>query len=120
MALNERDANILTHMLAYCDDIFDAVRRFGDSFEAFRSDKAYRNACAMCILQIGELAGHLSPEFRSGHPQMPWNEIKAMRNVVAHAYGSISVQMTWMMVPKKVMITAFQKEGMISLFLKIV
>ena len=95
MALNERDANILTHMLAYCDDIFDAVRRFGDSFEAFRSDKAYRNACAMCILQIGELAGHLSVGFRAGHSQMPWSEIKAMRNIVAHAYGSVSAQIAW-------------------------
>ena len=55
----------------------------------------YRNACAMCILQIGELAGHFSPEFRSSHGQMPWNEIRAMRNVVAHAYGSISIQTTW-------------------------
>lgn len=95
MALLERDAAILTHMLAYCDDIQETVARFGDSIEAFRADKAYRNACAMCILQIGELAGHLSQPFRETHAEMPWNEIKAMRNVVAHAYGSISVQMTW-------------------------
>lgn len=95
MALNERDAHILKHMAAYCDDISETVKRFGNSIEAFRGDKVYRNACAMCILQIGELAGHLSEEFRVAHWQMPWNEIKAMRNVVAHAYGSVSVQMTW-------------------------
>ncbi len=75
MALNERDENILIHMLGYCDDIFNAVHRFGDSIEAFGSDKAYRNACAMCILQIGELAGHLSADFRAEHRRMPWNEI---------------------------------------------
>lgn len=95
MALNERDMNLLGHMLDYCDDILDTVNRFGKSMEAFRADKAYRNACAMCILQISELAGHLSEAFRIGHPQMPWSEIRAMRNVVAHAYGSISVQTTW-------------------------
>ena len=95
MALNERDRTILEHMASYCDDIYETVARFGDSIDAFQSDKAYRNACAMCILQIGELAGHLSPEFRAANGQMPWNEIKAMRNIVAHAYGSISVQMTW-------------------------
>ena len=49
----------------------------------------------MCILQIGELGGQLSREFREEHNQMPWNEIKAMRNVMAHAYGSISIQATW-------------------------
>ena len=26
---------------------------------------------------------------------MPWNEIRGMRNVMAHAYGSISIQTTW-------------------------
>lgn len=95
MAVSERDLSILRHIVSYCDDIADTVRRFGDSLETFSADKVYRNACAMCILQIGELGGHLSEEFRSAYRQMPWNEIKAMRNVVAHAYGSISVQTTW-------------------------
>lgn len=95
MALNERDAHILEHIASYCDDIAETVARFGGTIEAFRADKAYRNACAMFILQIGELAGHLSPDFREEYSQMPWNEIRAMRNIVAHAYGSISIQMTW-------------------------
>ena len=95
MPTSERDRSILEHIVSYCYDIEDAVHRFGNSLSAFSVDKAYRNACAMCILQIGELGGHLSEEFRLSHPQMPWNEIKGMRNVMAHAYGSLSVQTTW-------------------------
>ncbi len=95
MTVSERDRSILTHIISYCCDIAETVQRFGNSFESFSRDKAYRNACAMCILQIGELGGHLSPEFRSSHPQMPWNEIKGMRNVMAHTYGSLSIQTTW-------------------------
>ena len=95
MPTSERDRSILEHIVSYCCDIEDAVNRFGNHFPSFSTDKAYRNACAMCILQIGELGGHLSQEFRSSHPQMPWNEIKGMRNVMAHAYGSLSVQTTW-------------------------
>ena len=75
--------------------IEETTARFGNSLEAFSVDKPYRNTCAMCILQIGELDGHLSQEFRTEYWQMPWNEIRGMRNVVAHAYGSISVQTTW-------------------------
>ena len=92
---HERDLSILEHMLAYCKDIEETVQRFGNSYEAFSVDKAYRNACAMCILQIGELAGHLSAEFRAAHPEMPWREIRGMRNVVAHAYANISFRTTW-------------------------
>lgn len=91
----ERDQSILKHMLSYCVDIEEIVQRFGDSYEVFSQDKAYRNACALCILQIGELAGHLSADFRAVHSEIPWKAIRAMRNVVAHAYADISFQTTW-------------------------
>ena len=95
MTISERDHSILEHIVSYCDDISNAVTRFGNSYDIFLTDKEYRNACALCILQIGELCGNLSEEFRISHKEMPWNEIKAMRNVVAHRYGSISVEATW-------------------------
>ena len=95
MPERQRDNSILEHMLSYCIDSEDTVQRFGDSYEAFSRDKAYRNACAMCILQIGELAGHLSADFRAAHADMPWKAIRGMRNVVAHAYADISFQTTW-------------------------
>ena len=49
----------------------------------------------MCIMQIGELAGRLSQEFTVAYPAVPWKSIKAMRNIVAHAYGSISIPDIW-------------------------
>ncbi|MBQ9566416.1 MAG: DUF86 domain-containing protein [Synergistaceae bacterium] len=95
MGTTERDLSILEHMLSYCTDIEEAVARFGDSYEVFTADKEYRNACAMCILQIGELSGHISGEFRTAHKDIPWNDIRGMRNVMAHAYGSMSIKKTW-------------------------
>ncbi len=95
MRISKRDYSILQHIINYCNDIFEIVERFGRDIRIFESDKAYRNSCAMCILQIGELSGQLSQEFRNEYSHMPWNEIKSMRNVMAHAYGSISIQATW-------------------------
>ena len=95
MEMNERDRSILDHIVSYCADIEQAVARFGDSYAQFSADKEYRNACAMCVLQIGELSGHLSAEFRSAHSGIPWSEIKGLRNVMAHKYGSISVEAVW-------------------------
>ena len=95
MPMSERDISILRHIISYCEDIERAVNRFGHSYEAFHADKDYRNCCAMCILQIGELGGHLSSEFRTAHGEIPWDNIRGMRNVMAHAYGTISVQTTW-------------------------
>jgi uncharacterized protein with HEPN domain len=95
MSESKRDLSVMSHILEYCIDIEHSVDRFGDTFECFESDKIYRNAVAMCILQIGELAGKLSSEFTTTHTDIPWRSIKAMRNIAAHAYGSMSVPDIW-------------------------
>ena len=80
--MNSRDSSILRHMVGYCQQIQKSVERFGDSFEVFQADPDYKNSVALCVLQIGELSGQLSEEFKDTHREIPWREIKAMRNVV--------------------------------------
>lgn len=58
-------------------------------------DPIYRNAVALCILQIGELVGNLSGDFRTDHSTIPWRQIKAVRNIVAHRYGTVNAEITW-------------------------
>ncbi len=95
MKAPDRDLSILTHIVSYCDQIDMAVDRFGKSYDIFSNDPVYRNSVALCILQIGELVGNLSEAFRAEHPSIPWRQIKAMRNIVAHSYGSVDPETTW-------------------------
>ena len=73
---------------------FPTVSRLSRT-ETFQNDPIYRNAAALCILQIGELVGKLTDEFRAQHPAVPWRQIKAMRNIVAHSYGTVDPETTW-------------------------
>ena len=91
----DRDTNILRHIVNYCEQIEQTIERFGNSAEIFAADPIYRNAAALCILQIGELVGNLSDGFRNDHPTIPWRQIKAMRNIVAHKYGTVDAEITW-------------------------
>lgn len=92
----ERDKSVLRHIIGHCDDIEGFVRRFGEDFDVFISDKAYFNAVSMGILQIGELAGCLSEEYRARTSgTIPWSNIKGMRNIVAHDYGSVDEGLLW-------------------------
>ena len=95
MRLPERDKHILEHMVSYCDQIEETIVRFGNDYDTFEADAIYRNAAALCILQIGELTGKLTDTFREEHPSVPWRQIKAMRNIVAHSYGSVNPEITW-------------------------
>ena len=91
----DRNASILEHIISYCDQIQQTVERFGDDYALFESDPIYRNAAALCILQIGELVGKLTDDFKEQHPAIPWRQIKAMRNIVAHSYGTVDPETTW-------------------------
>ena len=90
-----RDASILEHIVSYCGQIEQTIMRFGDDDRIFAEAPIYRNASALCILQIGELVGKLTDEFRTAHPGVPWRQIKAMRNIVAHSYGTVDPETTW-------------------------
>ncbi len=43
------------------------------------------------IIQISENNNHLSLDFKSKHPTIPWASIKGMRNKIVHEYGVINI-----------------------------
>ena len=95
MPADNRDICIIEKMKKYCDEIEEAHNKFGMSHELFLTDAVYRNAVSLCIMQIGELSNHLSEDFKKDHSYIPWKEIRGMRNVVAHEYGSIDAEIVW-------------------------
>lgn len=94
--LNDRDKNIIAHISDYCGRIENCKQRFGNSFETFASDYNYQDAVSMPIFQIGELTKHLSEEFKEQHKsEIPWKEIRGMRNLFAHNYLGMSIKEIW-------------------------
>ena len=83
---SKRDADIILHMARYCSEIDAVLTAFGDSEAAFMQNPVFRNAVSMPVQQIGELAKHLSDGFIAAYPQMPWRQIKGMRDWFAHQY----------------------------------
>ena len=91
-----RNKSVLQHIVGYCEDIASFIERFGNDYAVFTGDRAYFNAVSMCILQIGELSGSLSEEFRADTAgEIPWSNIRGMRNIVAHDYGSLDEELVW-------------------------
>lgn len=91
----DRIADILEHILRYCDQITYTHNDFEWSKEKYDSSYTYRNAIAMCILQIGELVKYLPQSFISTHTEIPWRQIRNTRNFVAHDYGSVDFEIVW-------------------------
>ena len=90
-----RNVEVLRHIVGYCQEIEKTMERFGKKYELFSEDSVYQNAVALCVLQIGELTTHFTEDFKDTYNGMPWNQIKALRNVVAHNYGKIDKEILW-------------------------
>lgn len=49
----------------------------------------------MCIIQLGELANRLSDEAKESSQNIPWRAIKGMRNLHAHDYENVDMEIVW-------------------------
>jgi len=93
--MQSNDLQRIRHILRYCEDVNDFMKRFG-GYQQFITDRAYHSAVSMCVLQIGELAGGLSSEFREETKDtMQWGLIRGMRNWIAHSYKEMDNDIIW-------------------------
>jgi uncharacterized protein with HEPN domain len=93
MKLDERD-------LAYLWDMLDAAGRIqrltrGWDYEAFVDDERTSLAVERLLENIGEAARHVSPALQGAHPEIPWQGIVGIRNVLAHQYGVVDQRKVW-------------------------
>ena len=91
--MNEKDKSILRHIAEYCGRLLEYTDGIDES--SFVIDSLRIDACALGILQIGELVRLLSDDFKASYPSIPWKLIRAMRNVIAHHYGEVDAETLW-------------------------
>jgi len=82
------------------DDIRDAARMAidfmgGRQQEDLLVDEVLAAALTQKIIVIGEAAGAVSPDTKARLPNVPWNMMIGMRNVVVHAYWEIDRSELW-------------------------
>ena len=61
----------------------------------FFTDSKTQDAVMMQLLVIGELATKIVADHPSPPAAIPWQQIKGMRNRMAHGYHSVDLQVVW-------------------------
>jgi len=64
----------------------------------FVSDKIRRKAVTYDFQCLSEAVSHLlriDPQIAERYPDLPWTQIRAIANVIRHAYGAINVDTLW-------------------------
>ena len=93
--MKNNDIELLNKIISYCSDIESLMTKYNTNYDCYESDISFQYSCNMCIIQIGELVGRLSDEFISEYSSIPWRAIKGMRNLHAHDYENVDLEIVW-------------------------
>ena len=82
-------------------DISDAARRLvailsGVTRDRFMHDEVVQLSVERLLQNMGEAARRVSDECRSEHPEVPWRQMIAQRNVLVHEYGHVRPELVWL------------------------
>lgn len=77
-------------------DILESISRIKEytselSFEQFLSDKKTVDAVLRNLEIIGEAVRHIPESIQESYSGLPWAEMRAMRNIVAHQYFGVNL-----------------------------
>jgi uncharacterized protein with HEPN domain len=84
----------------YLADIVQATKEIqkflvGVTKESFLENDLLRSAVLNKLTIIGEAAARLEKDFKAAHPDVPWQEIVAFRNIAVHAYFAVNWSIVW-------------------------
>lgn len=71
----------------------------GITFEDFRGDTKTVKAVLYNLTIIGEAARNIPPEVEVRYPEIPWIDMRGMRNVVIHEYFRVNWETIWQTLP---------------------
>ena len=86
----------LDHMQQAATDACSFVE--GLAKEDFLEDKRTQQAVIMSLIIIGEAVTKVMDgygEFAQAHGQVPWRNMRGMRNRIAHGYFDINLDVVW-------------------------
>ena len=81
------------HMLEMARKVFEKTSSI--SRTQFDADENLRLAVTHLLQVIGEVASHVSNDFRNEHNQIPWKAIIGMRQKVVHDYMNVDEDIVW-------------------------
>lgn len=91
--LDKKDKGRLIQIINHCKRIVDITKNISN--KEFADSIDIQEIVCFNIFQIGELAKGLSNQLIQSDNQTPWKQIKGMRDIIGHGYGTINIETVW-------------------------
>ncbi|MCF8360471.1 MAG: DUF86 domain-containing protein [Prolixibacteraceae bacterium] len=82
-------------------DTIDKILRYTSEYKS--AEELYQNdrdsdAAMMNFIVLGEESGKLTDELKNINPQVNWSKVYGLRNIIAHHYFRINVDIVWQII----------------------
>ncbi len=88
-----RDKSSLIDIQNACESIGRYVRN--KTRNEFFNDEMAQDAVIRKIEIIGEAANRLTGHLKDKFPDLPWDKMRAMRNILIHMYDELEIDIVW-------------------------
>ena len=89
-----KDYYILLYMIETIDKIVRYTKKYSSADDFYNNERDY-DATMMNFIVIGEIIDKLSDEIKDKNPQIEWNKVYGLRNIIAHNYFGVNVDTVW-------------------------
>jgi len=82
-------------------EAIEKIERYTESIEdpeEFKGKDIVVDAVLRNLEIIGEAAANIPGEIRSKYPEIPWNRVVGLRNVVIHGYFVVDLDIVWVII----------------------
>lgn len=73
----------------------------GQSLESLQADRMRYDAILRNLEIMGEAARHVPDEVVDRYPEVPWQQMRGLRNVLAHEYHGVDAAVVWRLIEKR-------------------
>lgn len=95
--MRNKDYYILLSILGNIEKILKYSSGYKNAESFYENDRDF-DASMMNFIVIGEEVGKLSQELKDKNPQIDWSKIQGLRNIIAHHYFGINVDIVWQII----------------------
>ncbi len=88
-----RNEAIIRKMIAYVDKILKYCENV--TYENFKSNMMLVEACVFNLSQLGELVAKLDDSYIAKYAQVPWKQMRGLRNRIVHDYEGVNLILVW-------------------------
>ena len=95
-----RDKSSLLDILNACESIERYIKN--KAFNDFDKDEMMQDAVIRKIEILGEASNRISEETKTRFPDLPWDKMKGMRNILIHMYDELDLNIIWDTISKDI------------------